>query len=207
MHHYKTENLSLKQQYKFLTGSVIPRPIAWITSLNETGDTLNIAPFSFFSVASNQVPLLTVSILRSNGTPKDTANNILNQKQAVIHIVSRSHTEDMNETSAPLPPNKSELDRTNLHLVDSSTVKVPGIEEALVRFETELYQYVPIKNDNGDIVTDHFLLKVTDFHFDADVFDSEKGYVLAKKLDPMARLAGMDYSTLGDIVSIDRPTD
>lgn len=207
MHHFKTENLSLKQQYKFLTGSVIPRPIAWITSLNASGDTINIAPFSFFSVGSNQVPLLTVSILRTDGRSKDTANNILNQKQAVVHIVSRSLTEDMNETSAPLPPDKSELDRTNLHLVDSATVAVPGIKEALIRFETVLYQYVPIKDDGGEIVTDHFLLKVTDFHFDSDVFNSEKEYILADKLDPMARLSGMDYSALGEIVSINRPTD
>lgn len=205
MHHFKTDDLSLKQQYKFLTGSVIPRPIAWITSLNQSADILNIAPFSFFNVASNQVPLLSVSILRTDEKSKDTANNILNQKEAVVHIVSRPLTENMNETSAPLPSEKSELDRTDLHLVESTTVKVPGIKEALIRFETVLYQYVPIKNESGEIVTDHFLLKVTDFHFDQDVFDSEKDYILADKLDPMARLSGMDYSALGEIISLARP--
>ncbi|OJF91584.1 flavin reductase family protein [Alkalibacterium sp. 20] len=207
MHHYKTGDISLKQQYKFLTGSVIPRPIAWITSLNESGDIINLAPFSFFSVASNQVPLLSVSILRTDEKSKDTANNILNQKEAVVHIVSRPLTEEMNVTSAPLSPDKSELERTHLHLVDSNTVKVPGIKEALIRFETVLYQYIPIKNESGEIVTDHFLLKVTDFHFDKEVFDSEKDYILADKLDPMARLSGMDYSALGDILSYDRPTN
>lgn len=207
MHHFKTEDLTLKQQYKFLTGSVIPRPIAWITSLDETGTILNIAPFSFFSVASNQVPLLTVSILRTDEKSKDTANNILNQRQAVVHIVSRSLTGEMNETSAPLPPENSELDRTDLHVVESTTVKVPGIKEALIRFETELYQYIPIKNEDGKIVTDHFLLKVTDFHFNEDVFDSDKDYILADELDPIARLSGMDYSALGDILSIKRPID
>jgi len=205
MHHYKTNDLSLKQQYKFLTGSVIPRPIAWITSFNQANDILNIAPFSFFSVASNQVPLLSVSILRTDEKAKDTANNILNHKEAVVHIVSRPLTANMNETSAPLPSEKSELDRTDLHLVKSATVKVPGIKEALIRFETVLYQYVPIKNESGEIVTDHFLLKVTDFHFDQDVFDSEKDYILADKLDPMARLSGMDYSALGEIISLARP--
>ncbi|WP_423189917.1 flavin reductase family protein [Alkalibacterium sp. f15] len=207
MHHYKTSDISLKQQYKFLTGSVIPRPIAWITSLNESGNIINLAPFSFFSVASNQVPLLSVSILRTDEKSKDTANNILNQKEAVVHIVSRPLTEAMNETSAPLSPDKSELERTNLHLVDSQTVKVPGIKEALIRFETVLYQYVPIKNESGEIVTDHFLLKVTDFHFDKEVFDSDRDYILADKLDPMARLSGLDYSTLGDILSFKRPTN
>lgn len=207
MHHYKTDHLTLKQQYKFLTGSVIPRPIAWITSLNESEDVLNIAPYSFFSVASNQVPLLTVSILRTDGKSKDTATNLLNQKEAVVHIVSTALTEEMNETSAPLPADKSELDRTHLHIVDSSTVNVPGIKEALIRFETVLYQYVPIKDETGQIVTDHFLLKVTDFHFDSEVFDTDKEYILADKLDPVSRLSGMDYSSLGTIFSYDRPTN
>jgi len=205
MHHYKTDDLSLKQQYKFLTGSVIPRPIAWITSLNESAGIVNLAPFSFFSVASNQIPLLSVSILRTNEKAKDTAENILNQKEAVVHIVSRPLTEDMNETSAPLPSNESELDRTGLQLVDSTTVGVPGIQEALVRFETVLYQYVPIKNEKDEIVTDHFLLKVTDFHFDEQVLDTERDYILADKLEPMARLSGMDYSALGEILSLVRP--
>lgn len=206
MHHFKTDDLSLKQQYKFLTGSVIPRPIAWITSLNQSAGIVNLAPFSFFSVASNQIPLLSVSILRTNEKSKDTAKNILNQKEAVIHIVSRPLTEDMNETSAPLASDESELDRTDLHLTESSTVSVPGVEEALIRFETVLYQYVPIKNEADEIVTDHFLLKVTDFHFNEEVFDADRDYILADKLEPMARLSGMDYSALGDIISIIRPT-
>ncbi|WP_368645139.1 flavin reductase family protein [Alkalibacterium putridalgicola] len=206
MHHFKTDDLSLKQQYKFLTGSVIPRPIAWITSLNQSAGIVNLAPFSFFSVASNQIPLLSVSILRTNEKSKDTAKNILNQKEAVIHIVSRPLTEDMNETSAPLASDESELDRTDLHLTESSTVSVPGVEEALIRFETVLYQYIPIKNESDEIVTDHFLLKVTDFHFNEEVFDADRDYILADKLEPMARLSGMDYSALGDIISIIRPT-
>ena len=205
MHHFKTEDLTSKQQYKFLTGSVIPRPIAWITSLNEAADIVNLAPFSFFSVASNQIPLLSVSILRTDEKSKDTAANILKQQEAVVHIVSRPLVFDMNETSAPLSPEQSEVDRTDLTLVDSSTVSVPGVKEALIRFETVLYQHIPIKNDQGETVTDHFLLKVTDFHFDNEVFDLERDYILADKLDPMARLSGTDYSALGDILSIIRP--
>ncbi|SFC26176.1 NADH-FMN oxidoreductase RutF, flavin reductase (DIM6/NTAB) family [Alkalibacterium subtropicum] len=206
MHHFKTDDLSPKQQYKFLTGSIIPRPIAWITSLNQAAGIVNLAPFSFFSVASNQIPLLSVSILRTNQKSKDTADNILNQKEAVIHIVSRPLTENMNETSAPLPPDESELDRTDLHLVKSTTVDVPAVKEALVRFETVLYQHIPIKNETDEIITDHFLLKVTDFHFDEKVLDTDRDYILADKLEPMARLSGLDYAALGEIISMVRPT-
>lgn len=205
MHHFKTENLSVKQQYKLLTGSVIPRPIAWITSLNKEANVVNAAPFSFFSVASNQIPLLTVSILRADGKAKDTAENILSQKEAVVHIVSESLTENMNETSAPLPSTESELNRTDLSLVNSSTVKVPGIKEALIRFETTLYQHIPIKDEKGTVMTDHFLLRVTDVHLDSTVFDAEKEYILPEALKPVARLSGNAYSELGKIFSITRP--
>lgn len=207
MYHFKTSDLSEKQQYKFLTGSIIPRPIAWITTLNESADIINAAPFSFFSVASNQIPLLTVSILRSNGKAKDTAHNILDQKEAVVHIVSRELTDAMNQTSAPLASNESELDRTDLSLVESSTVKVPGIKEALIRFETALYQHIPIKNDEGEIVTDHFLLKVTDVHIDSSVYDAEKEYILPEVLEPIARLSGSAYSEIGSIFSVKRPSE
>ncbi|PRY82115.1 flavin reductase family protein [Alkalibacterium olivapovliticus] len=205
MHHFKTSDLSAKQQYKFLTGSVIPRPIAWITSLNEPAGIINAAPFSFFSVASNQIPLLTVSILRSDGKAKDTAINIIDQEEAVVHIVSRDLTEAMNETSAPLASDESELDRTDLSLVDSSTVSVPGIKEALIRFETTLYQHIPIKDDAGKIVTDHFLLRVTDVHIDPSVYDPIKEYILPEELEPIARLSGNAYSEIGSIFSVIRP--
>ncbi|WP_161878761.1 flavin reductase family protein [Alkalibacterium sp. MB6] len=205
MYHFSTDDLSLKQQYKFLTGSVIPRPIAWITSLNEDSDTVNAAPFSFFSVVSNQIPLLSVSILRTAGKQKDSAVNILKNKEAVIHIVSSSVIEEMNATSAPMPSDESELDRTDLSLVDSKSISVPGIKEALIRFETTLYQHVPVEDEKGEIITDLFLLKVTDYYFDESVFDKDKDYILPEQLDPVARLAGIEYASIGKVFSMIRP--
>ena len=207
MYHFNTEDLSMKQEYKFLTGSVVPRPVAWITSLNEKDAVVNAAPFSFFSVVSNQIPLLSVSILRTNENEKDTARNIIEQEEAVIHIVNYDLTKEMNETSAPMVPSESEIDRTDLTLVDSQSVKVPGIKEALIRFETILYQHIPVKDEQGKVITDLFLLRVTDYHFDESVFDSEKDYILPDKLKPIARLAGLEYSTIGEIFSLVRPTE
>ncbi|WP_225743434.1 flavin reductase family protein [Marinilactibacillus sp. Marseille-P9653] len=207
MHHFKADDLSSKQQYKFISGSVIPRPIAWVTSLNEKDGVVNAAPYSFFSAASNQLPLLTVAVLRAGDKIKDTTRNILEQKEAVVHIVNVELTKDMNETSAPLAPNETELDRTSLHLVDSQTVKVPGIKEARIRFETKLHQHIPVEDDNGQIVTDLFLLKVTDFYFDKTVFDTEKEYILPEALNPTARLSGNQYAEMGTLFSYERPTE
>lgn len=205
MFHYQAEQLDKKQQYKFVSGSVIPRPIAWVTSLSKDGSVVNAAPFSFFSAASNELPLLTVAILRKDGVIKDTARNILDQKEAVIHIVDQALVEEMNQTSAPLPPDQSELDQTQLTLVDSFSVKVPSIAEAKIRFEGVLHQYVPIKDEHDTIVTDFFFIRVTDFFFDETVFDQEKEYILTEKLNPVARLAGNRYATLDEEFTIVRP--
>ena len=205
MFHYKAEQLDKKQQYKLVSGSVIPRPIAWVTSLSKDGSVVNAAPFSFFSAASNELPLLTVAILRKDGVIKDTARNILDQKEAVVHIVDQSVVEEMNRTSAPLPPDQSEIDQTQLTLIDSLSVKVPSITEAKIRFEGVLHQYIPVKNDKNEVVTDFFFIRVTDFFFDEAVFDQEKEYILTDKLNPVARLAGNQYATLDEEFTIVRP--
>ena len=161
---------------------------------------------SFFSAASNELPLLTVAILRKDGVIKDTARNILDQKEAVVHIVDQSVVEEMNRTSAPLPPDQSEIDGTQLTLIDSLSVKVPSIAEAKIRFEGVLHQYVPVKNEKDEIVTDFFFIRVTDFFFDETVFDQEKEYILTDKLNPVARLAGNQYATLDEEFTIVRPS-
>lgn len=206
MYHFKAKDLNQKQEYKFISGSVIPRPIAWVTSLNKKESVVNAAPFSFFSAASNQIPLLTVAVLRSDYQMKDTARNILEQKEAVVHIVDVDLTEAMNATSAPLAPDKSELDRTDLTLVESHTINVPGIKEAKIRFETILHQHVPVTDEEGNIVSDLFLLKVTDYYFEESVFDIEKEYIVPENLRPTARLSGSQYAEMGRLFSYERPT-
>lgn len=165
MIHFTADELTKKQQYKFISGSVIPRPIAWVTSLSKNGKIVNAAPFSFFSGVSNELPLVSVAILRNAGKQKDTARNILDRKEAVIHIVDQDLVEEMNRTAAPLAPHESELDRTQLTLIDSQTVSVPTIQEAKVRFEGKLYQHIPIKDEAGNIITDLFIFRITDFFF------------------------------------------
>ncbi|MEG0288163.1 MAG: flavin reductase family protein [Carnobacterium sp.] len=205
MLHFTSDQLTKKQQYKFISGSVIPRPIAWVTTLSKNGNVVNAAPFSFFSAASNELPLLTVAILRKSGEIKDTARNILDRGEAVVHIVDYDLVEEMNQTSAPLAPDESELERTNLTLIDSHTVSVPTIKEAKIHFEGTVHQYVPIEDDHGTVVTDLFIIRVTDFFFDETVFDLAKEYILTGNLNPVARLAGDQYATLNEEYTLVRP--
>ena len=108
--------LSDIQNYKLLSGSVIPRPIAFVTSEDEKGN-LNGAPFSFFNVVNNKPPMIAIAAQRSNGKRKDTAINIEKTKEFVVHITDEFNIEDINETAAPLKYEDNELERTSLTLI------------------------------------------------------------------------------------------
>ena len=187
---YSARELTTKQNYKFLTGSIIPRPIAWITTMNQETDVINAAPFSYFNIVTKDLPLVSLSINRKNKQMKDTAYNLLNQHEGVIHIVNDTILTEMNQSAASLA---------------SEEVTVPAISEAPIRFEVRLHQYLPIKNNNGDIVSDLFILEVLNYYFEEKVFDKETEYIDPEKLAPLARLAGNSYSHISAIIDVDRP--
>ncbi|RSU15102.1 hypothetical protein CBF29_01865 [Vagococcus elongatus] len=207
MHVYRSEELSKAEQYKFLSGSIIPRPIAWImTKDSETGN-LNLAPFSFFSGVSNEEPLLSLAILRVQGEMKDTARNLLNQKEGVIHLVEEHLLEKMNETSRRLAPEESELSLIDVTLVPSETVSLPGILEANLRLETRLHNHIPITSgDSEAVVTDLFILKVTAFQFASEIFDEKEKHFKLDKLKAVGRLSGPNYAvSFDELVELERP--
>lgn len=196
--------LSPHEQYKLLSGSIIPRPIAWITTQNTAG-LINIAPFSFTTGISNQLPLLSVAILRERQVPKDTAANLLARHEAVVHMVSTDLTKAMNQTAARLAPDQSELTLIDLPLIPSTEIQVPGLQAARIRFETSLYQYVPIRDAAGIIMTDLFILEIRQFHFAETVLDLPTLHVNPTALAPIARLAGPNYAELGRTFTLRRP--
>lgn len=197
----RPEDLTQKENYKLLIGSVIPRPIALVTTQSEEG-VLNIAPFSFFNVVTSEPPILSIGIKRVDGKPKDTASNIMQQKEAVVHIVDTDNVADANETAAMLDSGDSEILRTQFETVDSEKVSVPGLKQSKARFETELYDAIEIKTD-GVTVTDLLLLEIKQYHFDEEVY--EDGYINKDKLSAVSRLAGNDYAEIGHTFTIKRP--
>ncbi|MDT0002407.1 flavin reductase family protein [Listeria cossartiae subsp. cayugensis] len=202
---FKSAELSQKDNYKFLTGSIIPRPIAFITTLSEDGVTVNAAPFSFFNVVSSEPAIVSIAVQRADGEQKDTARNAAFTKELNIHIVSEDIVEEMNKTAARLAPDVSEIDMTNLHLEPVPDMKIPKISEAKIVLTAKLEQIIPIKNDAGEVVSDLILARIVTYDFADDVFDPEHQYILPEKLAPIARLAGNDYTKLGDIFRIERP--
>ncbi|MDT2738162.1 flavin reductase family protein [Enterococcus pseudoavium] len=205
MFFYSAKELTTKQNYKFLTGSIIPRPIAWITTLNQETKVVNAAPFSYFNVVAKELPLVSLSINRNGQEMKDTAYNLLHQQEAVIHLVNDELLTEMNWSAASLPAEESELANSKLTLLDSREVSVPAIQEAPIRFEVRLHQYIPVNDHKATIISDLFILEVLNYYFDEKIFNSEKEYIDPLALNPLARLAGNTYSHIAKTIDVKRP--
>ncbi len=201
MKEIRPEVLSQKENYKLLIGSIIPRPIALVTTESDD-NVLNIAPFSFFNVVSSDPPILSIAVQRVNGEMKDTARNIIQNKEAVVHIVDTDNVRDANQTAALLSHEESELERTNFETVDSVEVSVKGLKQSKVRFEAVLYDDIVIEKD-GQPISDLLLLEVKYYHFDEGIYDD--GYINKEKLKAVSRLSGNDYAEIGHTFTIERP--
>lgn len=201
MIHFSPEDLSERDNYKFLIGSIIPRPIALITSLSAAG-VLNIAPFSYFNIVTANPPIVSVAFQRKKGQQKDTARNILATKEAVIHVVDFQNVTDANQTAASLTPNESELPLTSFTLAASKKVATPSLKEAKIRFEVELFQQIEVENQ-GAISADLLLLKIKEYHIEEAIY--EEGRIDSAGLGAVSRLAGDDYAEIGHRFTIKRP--
>lgn len=201
MVHFGPEKLSERDNYKFMIGSIIPRPIALITSFSED-EVLNIAPFSYFNIVTSNPPIVSVAFQRKNGELKHTAKNILDKKEAVIHVVDVDNVEEANKTAANLPAEESEFDATNFSLIPSTTVDIPSLKETKIRFEVELHEHVLVQNE-GQVSADLLLLKIKQYHIDDELY--HKGRIDPEGLAAVSRLAGHDYAEIGRIFTIARP--
>ena len=137
MHIDPTSNTS-EHNYKLLTNLVVPRPIAWITSLGPHG-LVNLAPFSFFNAVGSDPVCVLVSIgRRDSGAPKDTARNILDRGEFVVNMVTEELLEAMNISAVAFPPDQSELTAAHLHTAAALRVHTPRLAEAQVSLECRL---------------------------------------------------------------------
>ena len=193
------EDLSAHQTYKLLIGSVVPRPIAWVSSVSADGVT-NLAPFSFFTVVSRRPPMLSVTIEpRSEGLPKDTLANIRETGQYVINVVSLPLANAMHESSKDHPSEVDEVELVGLTPAPSEVVKVPRVEEARVSMECVLERILPLGSCGDNLV----IGRMVRYHIRDDLLH-ENGRIDVVGLEPLGRLAG-DYTTVETV--FDLPTD
>ncbi|WHX42643.1 flavin reductase family protein [Mesobacillus sp. AQ2] len=196
---FNPDDLSTKEMYKLLTGSVVPRPIAWVSTISEDG-VHNLAPFSFFTVASRQPPMLCISIGpgvgEREGTEKDTLVNIRSSKEFVINIVSTPLGNEMQKSSENLPEKINEFDEAGLSAIKSDLVKPMRIKESPINIECKLEQIIPLGSDNLIIG------RVVNYHI-RDEFYLGNYKVDLEKLQPLGRLAG-NYSESKEFFTLPR---
>jgi flavin reductase (DIM6/NTAB) family NADH-FMN oxidoreductase RutF len=191
---------SERDNYKLLIGTIIPRPIAFVTTQSE-GGIVNGAPFSYFNIVSSNPPMVSLAIQRPSGKLKDTARNIYSSREFVVHIVDDENVVKVNETAASLPATESEIELANLTLVQSENVTVPGVREAKVRMECRLVQAISFGEEGPG--SDLFIGEIVRFHIDKEIY--EDGRIDPRGLNAVSRLAGTNYARIGDIFSIERP--
>ncbi|MEH6650716.1 MAG: flavin reductase family protein [Motiliproteus sp.] len=197
-------NLSPSEVYFSMIQTLVPRPIAWVLSENAQGR-YNLAPFSYFTAVSSSPPLLLISVgKKPDGSHKDTRANIEQRKHFVIHIPSREQLEAMNQSSANLPAEISEVDELDLETTEFEGFSLPRLKQARVAFGCECYEIHNI----GDTPQSMILGRVTHLYIDDSVIELDaKGRfnVDAVKLDPVARLGASQYMACGEILNIKRP--
>ncbi|MNI46352.1 Flavoredoxin [compost metagenome] len=195
-------NQSDQANYKLLIGSIIPRPIALVTTISEDG-IINAAPYSYFNIVTANPPLISISVQRKQGIYKDTSRNAIAAGAFVVHICDESYIHEMNQTAANLPPDESEVTFAGLTSIASEKVAVPGIAEAKIRMECVLEQVVTLGGTNEAPACDLIIGRVVCFHLDESIY--QNGRIDAQGLKPVSRLAGEYYSKLGEMLEIARP--
>lgn len=191
-----------RDNYKLLIGSIIPRPVALVTTLSKTG-VLNAAPFSYFNIVTADPPMISVSVQRSGGKQKDTARHAVDAGAFVVHITDEDNVAAANQTAAALPPDQSEVDLAGLTPVASEKIPVPGLAEAKVRMECVLEQAIPLGGSGDAPATDLLIGRVVYFHVAEALYSN--GRIDAQLLKPVSRLAGNFYSKLGETFELVRP--
>ncbi len=193
---------SERDNYKFLTGSIIPRPIAFVTTLSKEG-VLNAAPFSYFNIITDSPPMVSISVHRRNGLRKDTSRNALDAGAFVVHICDESYIEAVNQTAASLGPDESEVLLAGLTSIQSEKITVPGVAEAKIRMECVIEQAIPLGGTEAAPACDLLIGRVVCFHIAEELY--QNGRIDSQGLKPVSRLAGSSYSKLGEIFSLERP--
>ncbi len=195
-------SLASRDAYRWMTSTILPRPIAWVSTISSEGKT-NLAPFSFFQgITSNPPMLMFVPVNLRDGSKKDTVKNIEATKQFVVNLVSYAQAELMNNSAAVLPYGESEFDAFKVPSVASDIVKPPRVAGAPVSFECELHSITHIGEGPAAANVVFGLIKL--MHVDDAVLDAS-GQVDPVKLDLVARLGGESYVRMGEMFSLKRP--
>jgi flavin reductase (DIM6/NTAB) family NADH-FMN oxidoreductase RutF len=194
-------NICARDRYKILIGTVVPRPIAWVTTISSDGH-CNAAPFSFFNCLSADPALVALGVeYRPSGASKDTARNIRETGAFTVNIVSHELMDAMNVTAVPFAEGLDEIVEAGLTVRPGRTIPVPSIAEAPASLECKLHSFLDIGNSR-EIV----LGEVTAANLRSDLVD-ERFHIDPVLLDAVGRMGGHGYATTRDYFDLKTMTE
>lgn len=194
-----SDSFSAQQLYKIMSGSIVPRPIAWVSTRSRDG-VANLAPFSYFNAVASDPPTLMFSCgRRSAERDKDTLVNVLDTEVFVVNLVSFALAEAMNISATDAPPERDEFELAGVTALPGSAVAAPRVAESLVGFECVLAGTF----EAGSNVA--VFGRIVHLHLDDRVLLEEDRIDVAA-LDPIGRLAGNRYARVTETFELVRPT-
>ena len=191
-------SLPPRDAYALLISALVPRPIAFVSTVSGDG-VRNVAPFSFFGGISSNPPMVYISVGSRKEGPKDTARNILDTGEFVVNMVDEALAERMNIASAEFPPDVDEFAVTGLTPVPAERVGAPRVAESPVSMECRLERLVELGRGPSHVIFGEVLL----FHVRDDLL--REGLVDIQSYHPVGRLGGAQYCRVRDVFAMPRP--
>lgn len=196
------QTLSQPEIYKLLIGCIVPRPIAWVSTIDVDG-LPNLAPFSFFNGVGSNPPAVSIAIGATDTQDgrKDTLRNIQTVGEFVINMVNETLAEAMNETAINYPSAVNEFEAAGLTMASSVVVQPPRVADAPVSMECNLYTTVPVGDGPGSSTL--VIGTVTMLHVRDDIIN-ERLHIDLQRLQPIGRLAGSSYACIREVFDMQR---
>ncbi len=190
---YGVNDVNHRDRYKILTAFVLPRPIAWLTTLGQ-GGVVNAAPFSFFNVFAEDPPLVIIAInKRPDGRLKDTWLNIERTGEFVVNLTDEPLARAMHDSSGDFPPNVGEPDYLGLKLAPSVDIKPPRLADAPWSMECRIWQVINVKDDRQLVIGEGLR-----FHIRDELWDPKAMRVHMDRYHPVGRMFADRYCRTDD---------
>ncbi len=204
--HVDPQVIGTEAMYKLMIGCVVPRPIAWVSSVDANG-VANLAPFSYFMAITHDPPTIAFSsspraTAGGGRGKKDTLRNVEATREFVVNVVDDALAEQMNVTSGDYAPDVDEFVQAGLEVAPSLKVKAPRVAAAPINMECRVAQVIPVGNAPSHLV----IGEIVQLHFRDDVYDPATGRLDMHKLRPVGRLAGHLYTHVHEIFEMKRPS-
>lgn len=183
---------------------IIPRPIAWVSTINLDGN-YNLAPFSYFNAVADEPPMIMFSTTNAHieGGPKDTLKNIEDVGEFVVNVATYEMRSSINETSVDLPRRCSEFDYANVEYESSELVKAPRVKKSPINFECLYHSSIQLPSNSENTINRMVLGKVIGLYINPYIMSD--GLIDINKIQPIARLGYNDYAKIENIFTMLRP--